>query len=213
LLFDLDGVLVDSLACVERVWRKWAARHGLDAPALIRAGLGRRTSETLRAVAPHLDIDAEVEILDRMEEADTLGMEAISGARALVDGLGPDQWAIVTSGPRQLSTLKLTVTSLPIPRVFVTGEDVQRGKPDPQCYQRAAALLNLEPWDAIVVEDAPIGIAAARAAGMGVVGISRDGLTLPDTDLTVPDLRRLRVETRDGWLTLEVAEVGGGRRS
>ncbi len=204
LLFDLDGVLVDSLGCVARVWRRWALRHGLDANVLIRAGLGRRTSEVLRAIAPHLDVEAETQILDHMEEEDTKGMLAIPGARALVDALGPDQWAIVTSGGRQLSTLKLTVTGLPIPRVFVTGEDVMHGKPDPQCYLRAAALLNVEPRDAIVIEDAPIGIAAARAAGMGVVGVSRDG-ALPDTDLTVPDLSRLRAEVRDGWLIVDSA--------
>jgi sugar-phosphatase len=205
LLFDLDGVLVDSLGCVERVWRRWALRHGLDANVLIRAGLGRRTSEVLRAIAPHLDVEAETQILDRMEEEDTKGMLAIPGARALVDGLGPDQWAIVTSGGRQLSTLKLTVTGLPTPRVFVTGEDVLHGKPDPQCYLRAAELLNVEPRDAIVIEDAPIGIAAARAAGMGVVGVSRDGTVLPDTDLTVPDLSRLRVEVQGGWLIVDSA--------
>lgn len=205
LLFDLDGVLVDSLGCVERVWRNWAQRHGLDADALIRAGLGRRTSETLRAIAPHLDVDAETKILDDMEEEDARGMLAMPGAKALVDTLGPDQWAIVTSGGRQLSTLKLTVTGIPIPRVFVTGEDVSHGKPDPQCYLRAAALLDLAPQDAIVIEDAPIGIAAARAAGMGVVGVSRNGAPLPDTDLTVPDLSRLRVEVRDGWLTVDSA--------
>lgn len=205
LLFDLDGVLVDSLGCVERVWRKWALRHGLDADVLIRAGLGRRTSEVLRAIAPHLDVLAETQILDHMEEEDTRGMLAIPGAQALVDVLGPDQWAIVTSGGRQLSTLKLTVTGLPIPRVFVTGEDVIHGKPDPQCYLRAAELLNLQPRDAIVIEDAPIGIAAARSAGMGVVGISRDGAPLPHTDLIVPDLSRLRVEMQDGWLTVDSA--------
>jgi len=204
LLFDLDGVLVDSLGCVERVWRRWAPQHGLDAEVLIRAGLGRRTSETLRAIAPHLDVEAETQILDHMEEEDTTGMLAIPGARALVDVLGPDQWAIVTSGGRQLSTLKLTVTGLPIPRVFVTGEDVLHGKPNPHCYLRAATMLNLEPQDAIVIEDAPIGIAAARAAGMRVVGVSRDG-TLPDTDLTVPDLSRLRGEMRGGWLTVDLA--------
>ena len=205
LLFDLDGVLVDSLGCVERVWRRWAPRHGLDAEALIRAGLGRRTSETLRAIAPHLDVEAETQILDHMEEEDTRGMLAIPGARALVETLDPNQWAIVTSGGRQLSTLKLTATGIPMPRVFVTGDDVVRGKPDPQCYLRAATLLNLEPRDVIVIEDASIGIAAARAAGMGVVGVSRDGMPLPDTDLTVPDLTTLRIEMQGGWLIVDSA--------
>ena len=138
---------------------------------MIQAGLGRRTSEVLRAVAPHLDVEAETRILDQMEEEDTKGMMAIPGARALVDALGPSEWAIVTSGGRQLSTLKLQETGIPIPRVFVTGEDVLRGKPDPQVFQVAADRLGMSPPQCVVFEDAVAGVEAAKAAGMKCVAV------------------------------------------
>ena len=199
LLFDLDGVLVDSLGAVEQIIRSWAATRGVDADAMIRTSLGRRTSETLRAVAPHLDIDAEVAVLDAMEERWTEGIRATPGARELVGQLQPDQWGIVTSGSRAVATQRLTVSGIPIPRVFVTGDEVDRGKPDPECYLRGASQLGIPPAEALVLEDAPIGIAAARAAGMRVVGIAAK-----DADIVVSDLSGLRVALRsDGWIEVD----------
>lgn len=196
LLFDLDGVLVDSLGAVERIIRSWAASRGVDPEAMIRTSHGRRTSETLRVVAPHLDIEAETAVLDGMEERETEGIRATPGARELVRRLPPEQWGIVTSGSRTVATLRLEVSGIPIPCVFVTGDQVQRGKPDPECYLKGASQLGIPPAEALVLEDAPIGVAAARAAGMSVVGIAA-----PEADLVVPDLRGLRVTmTHDGWL-------------
>lgn len=208
LLFDLDGVLVDSLPVVERVLRAWAATRGegLDADLLIKTSQGRRTSEMLRAVAPWLDIPREVAILDDMEERETKNIHAMGGAKQLLERLAPGQWAIVTSGSRRLSTSRLKNAGLPIPPVFVTGDQVERGKPDPQCYLLAASLLDVAPADALVLEDAPIGIAAANSAGIRAIGVASDGGPLADTVLTVRTLSGLRLELfPDGWIEVHSA--------
>ena len=213
LLFDLDGVLVDSLPAVARVLRAWAATRGLDADLLIKTSQGRRTSEMLGAVAPWLDIPREVEILDDMEERETESMHAMAGAKQLLDQLTPGQWAIVTSGSRRLSTSRLKNAGLPIPPVFVTGDQVERGKPDPQCYLLAASLLGVAPADALVLEDAPIGIAAAMAAGIRAIGVAPNGVTLADAVLTVPAPSGLRLEQLPGgWIEIHSAPVGYSRK-
>jgi sugar-phosphatase len=143
LLFDLDGVLVDSRACDERVWRSWAAQRGVDADAMIRAGQGRRASETLREIAPDLDVAAEAALLDAMEELETSGLQAAAGAASVLAQLAPDRWAIVTSASRRVARVRLVTAGLPIPAVFITGDQVQRGKPDPQGYLWAAASLRV----------------------------------------------------------------------
>jgi mannitol-1-/sugar-/sorbitol-6-phosphatase len=208
LLFDLDGVLVDSLPVVARVLRAWAASRGggLDADLLIKTSQGRRTSEMLRAVAPWLDIPHEVEILDDLEERETESMHAMAGAKQLLDQLTPGQWAIVTSGSRRLSTSRLKNAGLPIPPVFVTGDQVERGKPDPEYYLLAASLLGVAPADALVLEDAPIGIAAAKAAGIRAIGVAPNGVTLADAVLTVPAPSGLRLEQLPGgWIEIRSA--------
>ena len=206
LLFDLDGVLVDSHVADEQVWRTWAAERRVDVEALIRAGQGRRTSDTLRDMAPHLDITAEAAAMDAMEERQTTGILAADGAASLLGRLAAGHWAIVTSASRRVATMRLTVAGLPLPRVFVTGDQVERGKPDPQGYLRAAARLDVPPAESLVLEDAPAGIAAARAAGMRVVGVATthavEAISL--ADLVVPGLSTLRVAvTPDGWIEVD----------
>jgi sugar-phosphatase len=172
ILFDLDGVLVDSRLAVEAVWRKWAAPRGLDPEPFIRIAPGRRTSETLRLVAPQLDAAREVAVLDAMEEAETHGLTAVAGAVDLLEALGPEQWAIVTSGSPAVASLRLAAGGLSQPRVFVTGDRVRRGKPDPEGYRLAARLLGLPPAGCLVIEDSPPGVAAGRAARMRVIGLA-----------------------------------------
>jgi sugar-phosphatase len=172
LLFDLDGVLVDSRRCIEHIWKKWAAQRGRDAAPFIAVCHGRRISETIAQVAPELDARAEAAVLDRMEEVETDGVDPVPGARELVAGLAEGTWAVVTSGSRKVATLRLTHVGLPIPKVFITAEDVHRGKPDPEGYLLAAARLGVEPKECVVIEDSPPGVAAGNAAGMRVVGVT-----------------------------------------
>jgi len=171
-LFDLDGVLVDSTASIERHWRTWAAKHDLVAEDVLRIAHGRRALETIRLAAPHLSAEAEARDMAREESrnaSDTLRMD---GAAELLTALPADTWAIVTSAPRATARIRLRNAGLPLPVALVTADDIFRSKPDPEGYLRAAALLAVPPRRCIVIEDAPPGIAAARAADMIVIAVT-----------------------------------------
>ena len=191
ILFDLDGVLADSRRVVESVWKRWGSEMGLDPAPFLAIAHGRRTSEILRAVAPHLDIPAETARLDRMEEFETEGLVPVPGAPEFVRSLPPDRWGVVTSGHRECAEFRLRHVGIPLPRVFITGDMVKRGKPDPEGYLAGAERLGFSPADVVVFEDAPPGVAAARAAGMRVVGVltTHAAEALGGTELTIPDLR------------------------
>lgn len=172
-LFDLDGVLIDSTACIERHWRQWAHAHGLDVGAVMRVAHGRRTVETMQLAAPHLDdVEAEARYFVAQEALDTEGVFEIDGATALLNALPLDSWAIVTSGSRDVATSRLNHVGLPIPRVLITADDVIQGKPDPEPYLAAAHRLGLEAEQCVVFEDSPAGLAAAHAAGMQAVALA-----------------------------------------
>ena len=192
-LADMDGTRVASTAVVVRHWRLFGARHGLDPEPFIVAGHGRRTSDTLSELAPGLDAHAEAAAIDAGEEADLDGLVAVPGAAELVAALPSAAWAVVTSAHRSLAIARLTAVGLPVPDVLVCGDEVSRGKPDPEGYLRAAALLGLDPGGCVVLEDVPAGIAAGRAAGALVVAVAT---TFPLADLrgadaVVADLRDL----------------------
>lgn len=195
LLFDMDGTLIDSQACIEQVWRDWGTRHGLDIGELLRVSHGRRNDETVRIMAPHLDLADELAYLTEAGENCRDGITAIQGARRLLSRLDPEHWAVVTSAWRRLAEIRLDCAGLEIPEVLVTADDIERGKPDPDGYLRAAARLGVAPAGCVVVEDAPAGIAAARAAGMRVIGVTttveRERL---ECDWCVDDLAALTVE-------------------
>jgi len=192
-LFDLDGVLADSRRVVENVWKKWGAAKGLDPAPFLAIAHGRRTSEILRAVAPHLDVAAETDALDRMEEFGTEGLVPIPGVRDVIGRLPRDRWAVVTSGHRECAEFRLRYVGIPFPRVFITGDMVTRGKPNPEGYLTAAKRLGFAPADCVVFEDAPPGVAAARAAGMRAVGVltTHPPQALSHTALRIPDFRAL----------------------
>lgn len=172
LLFDLDGVLVDSGYAVRRTWQDWASQNDLDPARVLETAHGRRTEETVRRFAPHLDVAAETRKLERAEIEDTDGIAEIAGAADLISALPPDGWAVVTSGTRALATSRLRHSGLPVPKVFVCAEDVKRGKPDPECYLKGADLLGVAPERCVVIEDAPAGIEAARSADMPVIALA-----------------------------------------
>jgi len=195
-LFDLDGVLVDSAQVVERTWRRWAASHGLDPADVIRAAHGRRTIETVRLLAPHLAADDEVAALAASESTETDGLYEVPGARELLESLPPASWAVVTSGIRPVAELRLRHTRLPTPPVLVTADQVRHGKPHPEGYLTAAARLGVAPTQCIVVEDTPAGIEAAHAGGMRVVAVAStyEADALAGADAIVPELSWLAVE-------------------
>jgi len=171
-LFDLDGVLVDSTAYIERQWRDWAAAKGLDATPFLRYCHGRRAVETIRLAAPLLDAEDEVARFREQAVDERVPLVAISGARELLHALPASRWAVVTSGARRFALARLAGADLPQPRVLVSAEDVREGKPSPAGYLRAAELLGVAPSACVAFEDAPVGIEAARAAGAMVVALS-----------------------------------------
>jgi len=195
ILFDLDGVLVDSRECIELIWHAWAAERGLDPADFLRVAHGRRIAETLRLVAPQLDAVAEAAVLDAMEEVETRGLRAVPGAAALLRQLSEVQRAIVTSGSHGVATLRLRTAGLPIPGVFVTAGDVTQGKPHPEGYLLAAGRLGVAPADCVVLEDSPPGVAAGKAAGMRVIALltTYAAAALSGADACLSSLADLRV--------------------
>jgi sugar-phosphatase len=194
-LFDLDGVLVDSSECVVRLWRRWAAEHDLDLDEIMRVVHGRPTIETISLVAPHLPAKEEAARFDAAEAIDTDGVTGIEGASRLVHFLPSDAWAVVTSGTRDTAMTRLTYTGLPVPSVLITADDIRRGKPDPEAYLLAAAKLGIAPGRCVVVEDAPVGISAAHSAGMRVVAVETtySQIELREADVKAKQLTDIRV--------------------
>jgi sugar-phosphatase len=170
-VFDLDGVLVDSAAYVEQQWRRWAGARGLRPEPFLRVCHGRRALETIRMAAPHLDAEAEVQAFIPLEDAHVEPIAPLPGAQRLLAALPAGAWAVATSGIRSVATARLRRAGLPVPSVLVCAEDVARGKPSPDAFLLAARGLGLAPDQCLVVEDAPAGIQAARAAEMGVIGV------------------------------------------
>jgi len=208
ILFDLDGVLIDSTTNITRHWRQWAQRHGLDLAEIMRVAHGRITIETMRLVAPHLPVEEEARHFAAVEVADTEGVITIAGAPALLASLPAAAWAIVTSGSRDVATARLQSRGLPIPKIMVTADDVIHGKPDPEPYLVAAKRLGVPANQCVVVEDSPAGIAAACAAGMRSVAVAS---THADHELEAAtaiarQLSDIQVDTaRDGRLTIQIA--------
>lgn len=172
LLFDMDGVLTDSMPAVARVWSGWAVEHGFDPDEVVRAAHGRPSLLTIRDYLPDSDHHAENKEVERRELEDTEGIVPLPGALALLDALPRERWAIVTSCTRPLAEVRLRAAGLPRPGLFITSSDVQHGKPAPDPYRTAAEKLGFPARDCIVVEDAPAGVTSGKAAGARVIGIS-----------------------------------------
>jgi sugar-phosphatase len=192
LLIDLDGTLVDSTVPVRRVWGEFAARHGLEADEVHRFGQGRPSRETVRLLVPRADHQAEAAELERAEIADTSGVFALPGAAAVLASARPV--AIVTSCSTALATVRLRAAGLPVPGRLVSSDGLERGKPDPSCFLIGARLVGVEPSRCVVLEDAPAGIRAGRAAGARVIALrtTHDDDELHEADAIVDDLASLK---------------------
>ncbi|MBK0869283.1 HAD-IA family hydrolase [Saccharopolyspora sp. HNM0986] len=203
LLFDMDGTLVDSSAVVERTWRLFAERHGLDGATVLADAHGRPTAET---VARHLpgatDAAAETARIVASEVSDVDGIVPVPGAVELLSQLPAANWAVVTSAGRELAERRMAAAGLNLPGVVVSADDVRSGKPDPEGYLLAAERLGATAAEAVVFEDAAAGLLAARSSGASPVVVGgHDGpaaVGLP----RVEDLRSVTTDrrTHDGLL-------------
>lgn len=208
LLLDMDGTLVDSDAVVERVWRRWAAQHGLDGDSVIKVVHGRQGHTTMATLLPERPMArnlADNQQLLAWETADVDGVVPVPGARALLAALAGLPHALVTSADEALARARMNATGLPMPPVRVTAEQVSASKPDPEGFLKGAAELGVAPPDCVVLEDSEVGIAAGRAAGMRVIGVGPRAAAHTPT-VHVRDLAQLRVEAlSDGGLRLHIA--------
>ena len=203
ILFDIDGTLVDSTPAVERSWRAWAARRQLDAEAILSICHGRRSEDTIRSLVSPDEVAAAVREIEELELGDLSDVVALPGAAALLPRLPVGRWAAVTSGPHGLMRARLAAAGLPVPQVLVAAEDVRAGKPEPEGYLAAASALGFDAAQCLVIEDAPAGIAAGRAAGATVVAVTTSHAAADlDADVVIPDLRACAVDVGDGRLTV-----------
>jgi len=195
ILFDLDGVLVDSTRSVDREWRVWARRKGVDEEAVMAIAHGVRTIEVIQRVAPHLDAKAEAAAIENHEAHHQRGVIVMAGAVELVRSIPERQWGVVTSGSRILASNRLRHCRLPVPEVLVTSDDVRNGKPHPEPYLKGAERLGVNPSACLVIEDAPAGIQSARAGGMKVIGLASTyaPADLREADAVVQRLQQIQV--------------------
>jgi sugar-phosphatase len=203
LLFDMDGVLIDSTPAVARVWHRWALEHGLDPDEVVRRAHGRPSVATIRELLPNSDIEAEDREVERREIEDLDGVVPLPGVLELLNTLPSERWTIVTSCTRPLALVRLRTAGLPIPIRLITSNDIQNGKPHPEPYLKAASLLGYPAAECVVVEDAPAGIRAGKAAGARVIAFP--------TTMDRQDLQNARAD----WILRNCADIraanGGGR--
>jgi mannitol-1-/sugar-/sorbitol-6-phosphatase len=195
ILFDLDGVLVDSTRSVERQWRAWARDRGIDAEKVMAIAHGVRAVEVIRAVAPHLDAEVEVGKLESREAADRDGVVVMPGALDLIRAIPAGRWCVVTSGRRNLACARLRLAGIAVPKVMIAADQVTNGKPHPEPYLKGAEALGVLPAECLVIEDAPAGIRAAHAGGMKVIALTStySASVLAEADVVIHGLDQIRV--------------------
>ncbi|MCZ2815160.1 HAD-IA family hydrolase [Modestobacter sp. VKM Ac-2984] len=177
LLFDNDGVLVDSEPSVVRSWSRWAIDSGFDPDEVMAAVPGRRAADTVALFVKPEDVEPSTALITRYELEDVAGTLAVPGVLDLLAQLSDVPWAVVTSGVRELATARLLAAGVAAPDVVVTAEDVVLGKPHPEPYLTGASRLGLPPGEVIVLEDSPSGVRAGLAAGATVLGIGETALS------------------------------------
>ena len=199
ILFDMDGVLIDSTHAVARVWRRWAAEHDFNPDYVATIAQGRPSITTIRELLPEADHEAENRIIEQREIDDLEGVVALPGARELLGTLPAERWALVTSSTRPLAQVRLQAARLLVPKFFITSNDISLGKPHPEPFLKAAAMLGVGPHDCVVIEDTPAGIQAARAAGARAIALRttmpEDVLREAGADWIVNDCASIRAKS------------------
>jgi mannitol-1-/sugar-/sorbitol-6-phosphatase len=211
LLFDMDGVLINSIPAVERVWSRWAAERGFNVHEVLRHAHGRPSIATLRDLLPDADHEAENRIIEQAEIDDVDGIVPLPGVKELLAALPHDRWAIVTSCTRPLAEVRIRAAGLPTPELIITANEIMHGKPNAEPYLKGAAGLGFSPEQCIVVEDALAGIASGKNAGARVIAFtttaSIDDLAVAKPDWLLKDCSAIRLEGDKPDLQLALDEV------
>ncbi len=204
LLFDMDGVLISSIGSVRRCWRQWCRLYNVPGADTYEVPHGMRAIEIVRSLRPDIDPTEGLRVIEDLELADMDDLTVLPGAAELLRSLPPERWTIVTSATRRLMIGRLAAAGLPVPARLVAADDVAKGKPAPDPYLAGAAMLGFAPEDCIVVEDAPAGIAAGRAAGCRVLGLlgTHELAELHEATWVAPSLAGVHAVTSAGGLSL-----------
>ncbi len=210
ILFDMDGILVSSLGSVERSWTKWGDMRGVDGAKAIHAAHGKRAVETIQLLRPDLDEQEELALIEQIEIDDTEGLAVLPGVPELLAVLPADSWTVCTSATKRLARVRMEHVGLTLPPEFISADMVENGKPHPEPFLRGAALLGFAPEQCLVIEDAPAGCRAGRAAGCTVLAtlFSHRKEELAAADYLVPDLQDFRVSGVAGALVVRFEPLG-----
>ena len=210
LLFDLDGVLIDSTPAVARVWRRWALERGFDPEEVVGRAHGRPSLTTVREYLPDSDHEAENREVERREIEDLAGVIPLPGALELLAGLPGDRWTIVTSCTRPLAEVRIKAAGLPLPEKMITSTDITHGKPHPEPFLKGAAVLGFAAAQCVVFEDVPAGVRSGKAAGARVIAFTstfkESGLREAGADWILRNCTDIHVIERDGGLILNVRQ-------
>lgn len=174
LLFDMDGVLISSIASANRCWRQWAKHYEITGWETYTIPHGMRAADIMRTLRPDFNEAQAAEglrMIEDLEIADTADLKVLDGVKDLLGSLPPERWTIVTSATRRLLLGRLKAAGLPYPDELITADDVVNGKPHPEPYIKGARMLGFASAECIVVEDAPSGVGSGKAAGSRVLGV------------------------------------------
>ena len=209
ILFDMDGVLISSIGSVIRCWRRWAEIYGVPNAETYDVPHGTRAIDIVKMLRPDIDPEEGMRVIEDMEIEDVGDLVVLPGVKTLLASLPVERWAIVTSATQRLLLGRLSAAGLPVPERLISGDMVERGKPDPEPYRRGAALLGLRPEECVVVEDAPSGVGAGVAAGCRVLGVlgTHTQAELQQATWVVKSLEDLTVTTTEDGLELRFTPV------
>jgi sugar-phosphatase len=210
LLFDMDGVLINSTPAVARVWRRWALEHGFNPEEVVGRAHGRPSLTTVREYLPHADHEAENREVERREIEDLEGVVPLPGALDLLASLPADRWTIVTSCTRPLAEVRIKAAGLPLPKKLITSNDIVHGKPHPDPYLKGASVLGFPAAECIVLEDVPAGVRSGKAAGARVIAfkttVQESVLREAGADWVLNNCADIRALETGSGLTLALAD-------
>ncbi len=219
ILFDMDGVLISSIASVDRCWRRWAEHFNVPDAENVRIKHGTRAVDIMLGFRPDWrdapnreQLLAEaLTIIEDMEIADVADLKVLPGVRDLLQALPAERWTIVTSATRRLLIGRLKAAGLPFPDQLIAADDVVNGKPHPEPYMKGAVMLGFTPGECIVFEDAPSGVGSGKAAGSKVLGVlgthSAEELYGAGADWVVASLAGMTARMGVNGLALEFEAV------